>query len=322
MDVLSKEESELLEELTGSLGRRKQEEELQIQAQFTALRELAKVIEHYPSIVKNGRLGRNHRSEETLVEKLCSQGTIANTVYLPTKVLLGKNFLQAKVNFLLHLRYTADSSFRLKKYSNPLLELITRNIFSLMIEELLFSLVGDLGLEEEVRQKAARKLVYFWDTRFTPEERASVPILTSMWISRQKLCPIFGSMMGMSEVYQISKHIDPVWFDFLKAYEEEEETFQALEEFIFNLSHEEILQIRTEMEEKDLPNISRKRIEAIVGRHRFCPDLAKVDPREVLRFYKERKSKADHRRHSGTAGPQRTIEEFLTLFLLENSHSL
>lgn len=322
MDVLSSEERELLENITSALGRRREETALDIEAQYAALRELAKVIDRYPALSEKGRLGRRNRSHQTLVEKLITQGAIANTVYLPTKVLLGKNFLQAKINFLLLLKYTADSSLFLKKFSQSLQEIITRNIFSLMSEDLLFSLVGDSELPEETREKAAERLIHFWETRFTPEERTSVPILTSMWSARQKLCPAFGSMMGMSEVYQISKFIDPVWFDFLKAYEDVEEAFQALEEFIFNLSHEDILLIRQEMENKKLANINSKKIASIVGPNNFCPDLAKVDPREVLRFYKERKSHADYRRHAGTEGPRRTIEEYLTLFLLENNNTL
>lgn len=322
MDVLTKEETELYEAITGSLGKRRQDELLQVEAQLMALEELAGVIDRYPALSNRGRLGRIQRSGETLVDTLSSRGKIANTVYLPTKVLLGKNFLQAKVNFLLHLRYVAESSFWLRKHSAPLLELITRTIFSLMSEDVLFSLVGDQDLGKTIRKKAAQKLVNFWEARFTPEERSSVPILTSMWVSRQKLCPIFGSMMGMSEVYQISKYIDPVWFDFLQAYEDVEEVFQSLEEFIFNLSHEELTEIRREMDEQKLNNITRKRIESLVGPHRFCPDLSKVDPREVMRFYKERKEHTDHRRRSHAPGPHRTIEEYLSLYLLEHSSSL
>ena len=110
--------------------------------------------------------------------------------------------------------------------------------------------------------------------------------------------------------------------DSQQAYEDVEEVFQALEEFIFNLSHEELMAIRREMDDQKLNSITRKRIESLVGPRRFCPDLSKVDPREVLRFYKERKEHTDHRRRSLTPGPQRTIEEYLSLYLLEHSSSL
>jgi len=315
--VFTQEEDEFLSGLIPEIGRKKPREEVRIREQRRALETLAEVIRSFPSPTHQGRLGSSIRSEETLIEKLCSQDAIGNSLYIPSQVALGKTFLHTKINFLLMVKYTVESAFRFRKAVPRILELITFNIFSLMTEEALFSLVEDPSLERFIREKAAHRLIHMWDSRMDSTDNASVPVLNSMWQARQKLCPVFGSMMGMSEIYQISRFVDPVWFDFLKAHEHREEAFQALEEFIFNLSFEEITRIREEMDRQKTATINRRKIEALVGRSRFCPDLEKVDPRELLRYYKERKKNAEMRSRSGIPGPGRTIEEYLLLYLLE-----
>ncbi|MBI9101426.1 MAG: hypothetical protein JEY99_03345 [Spirochaetales bacterium] len=314
--VFYQEEEELLDKLIDGLSRRKGQVSEQIEVQIKNLRSLAEAVSSYPSLKETGKLGKMLRSEETLIRKLTSQNHIENSLYLPTQVDLGKSFLRAKINFLLMIKYHAEIGIRLKKYSSRLLEIITFNIFSLMSEEILLSIVGSKDTLQELKEGAARKLLNMWDHRLEPVENGSVPILNSMWRARQRLCPTFGSMMGMSEIYQISRFVDPVWFEFLSANEEDDEVFMALEEFIFNLSSEEILIIRKEMTERKMSSISSKKIESIVGRKHFCPDFQKVDPRELLRYYRERSLAASKRAEHKWAGPKKTIEEYLLLFLI------
>ena len=73
-----------------------------------------------------------------------------------------------------------------------------------MCEEILLAIVGSPDTNSRNKEGAASKLLSIWDHRLDGGENSSVPILNSMWTSRQRLSPAFGSMMGMSEVYQIS----------------------------------------------------------------------------------------------------------------------
>ena len=315
--VLSQEENELLQILIPGIGKKRAKDEVRIREQLRSLQSLAETIRSFPPLTHQGKLGPSVRSVDTLIENLCRHDQIENTLYIPSSVALGKAFLHTKINFLLMIKYSAESFIRFRKHVPRLLELITFNIFSLMTEEVLLSLVEDQTLPPKIKERAAYRLIHMWDHRLGSLDRTTVPILTSMWKARQSLCPVFGSMMGMSEIYQISRFVDPVWFEFLQAYENREETFQSLEEFIFNLTFEEITRIRFEMDESGIATISRKKIEALVGKSRFCPDLSKVDPRELLRYYKERKKNAEIRTRSSRPGPERTIEEYLMLYLLE-----
>ena len=76
------------------------------------------------------------------------------------------------------------------------------------------------------------------------------------------------------------------------------------------------------MIENKLSSVSRKKVESVLGITDFCPDFKKIDPRELLRYYRERSRDAVRRCETNMPGPKKTIEEHLLLFLIKKESPL
>jgi hypothetical protein len=83
----------------------------------------------------------------------------------------------------------------------------------------------------------------------------------------------------------------------------------ALEEFLFDLSYEEILRARGARKAGEQPPGAGP-----AGEQR--PGARAPDPREFFRFFRRRRRNAALRRRAGMPGPRKTIEEMLLSYLL------
>jgi len=101
------------------------------------------------------------------------------------------------------------------------------------------------------------------------------------------------------------------------AYKDDSDFLDALEEFLFNLTYEEIQLIRDHIEKRDVKSVGREEIGEILGRPRTYSDFDETDPREMYRFFMQRKKTVSYRRKlPEAAGPRRTLEEHLILYLM------
>jgi hypothetical protein len=142
-------------------------------------------------------------------------------------------------------------------------------------------------------------------------------MLSSLWKSREHLTPIFGTLMGMTEMLQLARSIDPLWFDFLGNSGNDDSVFYALEEFLFNLTYEELVKIREIMKQKNIGSINKDDVESFLHLEKFYSTFESADPREMLRFYKQRKKNAEYRSRARIPGPVKTIEEHILLYMLK-----
>lgn len=315
--VFSKEEYELIQSTLDIIRKKKPDEVDYIANRLHSLDVLAETISTYPSFYDTRRIGNSTFTMESLIKMICSMDFSDQVMYVPTKVIIGRSYVIAKVNFILMLKYEAESIMRLKKRVPKIEELVTLNVFSLMSEEVYLSLIQDKNLDLELKTTASIRLMNIWEYRLSQSAEDYAPMLSSLWKSRKHLTPIYGTLMGMTEMLQMAKNIDPVWFDFLGSSENNEEIFQALEEFLFNLTYEELVQIREVMSERKMTSINKKNIESILHIDNFYSTFQSADPREMLKFFKQRKKNAVYRERSRTPGPTKTIEEFILLFMLK-----
>ena len=313
----SESEKSIIDAFITAFLKRKPEQARIIEENVILLTKLAETISGYPSVFGSEKIGKTTRTLETLINRVMSLDLSDHTLYIPTKAVLGRSFVSAKINFLYMLRYLADSSMRLKRYVSSLNRRITVCIFSLMSEEVFFSIVSDQEIPLEIRRKAALLLIDIWEYRLGRDITDYAPILNSLWFARKKVCPVYGSLMGLTELHQMAKEIDSVWFLFLKDRESREDIFEALEEFLFNLTFEEIRYLREHMQTQDLHLLNRKKVESVLGKKHFYPDFDDADPRKMYTFFEQRKLNAEQRRFAGSIGPHRTIETYLLLYLLE-----
>jgi hypothetical protein len=102
----------------------------------------------------------------------------------------------------------------------------------------------------------------------------------------------------------------PLWGDFLRTVGEA--AVPALEEFLLDLSHEQILEARA----VGLRDGRREGGQHGAPAHARPPEgqppvSPPPDPREFYRFFRRRRKNAVLRRRAGVPGPRKTIEEML-----------
>lgn len=316
--IFNEEERRIVAECLARIEKKNTGQLAYIRDHLESLSQLAQAISRYPSILGTQKLGERPRSPHTLVQMLCRQPGHRRILHVPTRAVLGKSFLVAKINFLHLIKYVYASSLLLKSKTRAIQEAIATNIFTLMSEDVFLEIIEANDVTLPTKEKAALQLIGIWQWRLNRNITEYAPVLFSMWKARKHLRPIFGTLVGVSELYQISRQVHPVWSNFLADCAEREEVHQALEEFLFNLTHEELVTLRREMRSRGMDSIDPRRAASIIGRSDFRSDFNDSDPRELYAFFRLRRQNARFRSRAGHTGPGKTIEEFLLLYLLDH----
>ncbi|MDY6932877.1 MAG: hypothetical protein SVZ03_01480 [Spirochaetota bacterium] len=282
----------------------------------TALEEIARSISLYPSIMKEQQLGKGIRTIETLVESLCEKDELSIMLHIPTKAVLGNGYLIAKINFFSMLIYLTNEIQGLEDIAAQIKSIISNNVFTIMSEEVFLSIIEDNDIPKHIRMNAGYLLAKIWEYRLDHGVKEFAPILLNIWKAREKLMPAFGTMNGFSELLLISEQTESVWLDFFRRDSLSEKEISSLEEFIFGLSYEEMIQIRMQMERMGKSSITKQDVEEIIGKNRIYPEYKICDPREFYRSFEHRKINAKFRAKARTDGPHKTIEEYIMCYLL------
>lgn len=296
-----------------------QSHELQaeIDRRIKEIKQLAILLSHYPSIHSTSFLVNRSRSRQTLVDSLCSTPKDSRLLTFPTKVILGKSFLVAKFQMFSAL----TKIFTTTPQSGTLLELCReaalKIMFSIMAEDVYIGLLDDPEIDKTVKKDIAFSLTDLWENRFNHHCESFEPVLTSVWKARENLAPVFGTMLGASELFLLSLALDESWKNFLLARLDLPETSQSLEEFLFGIPYEKIRLVRREMRRKGIASIGRAEVEILAGKeHTFDS----IDPRNFFASYTQRRNNAEARYRLNTDGPKKPLEDLYILFLFERMH--
>jgi hypothetical protein len=155
----------------------------------------------------------------------------------------------------------------------------------------------------------ANDLVFLWDSGTDPRSNRNVPALETLWIARDSAPPNFGTMNGTSELIQLSFDMDTDWCNFLVDNTSLEDTRWALEEFMFGLSYEEILEVRARLHRFGISAVDGDEVRSYLGSHPAYTIVENSEPRAVYDFYVDRRDMTIFRRRSNAPGPQHTLEE-------------
>ena len=136
-----------------------------------------------------------------------------------------------------------------------------------------------------------------------------------IWTARRKLAPAFGTMMGTSELLMLSMQLDDQWTTFMKAKLGDAGVSQAMEEFLFGISHEQILQLKEILRTKGIPAIGRDEVSNFLGVHIKAD--AGLDYRDFYSLYTVRRDNARVRERMHLPGPHKTIEDYFIQFVME-----
>jgi hypothetical protein len=135
--------------------------------------------------------------------------------------------------------------------------------------------------------------------------------LSSLWAARDRAPPSFGTMDGNTELLRISldMNTETEWEHFLKEESTNDETRWALEEFLFGLSYEEIIQVRGRLQRFGVLAVSHDEVRSYLDSKPVYSVVNDYDPRAIYDFFVERREACTLRKRVSAPGPLHTLEE-------------
>jgi hypothetical protein len=268
------------------------------------------------------QLGGMSRNISTLTEHLCNIDGLSGDLVLPLKATLSRTFLLAKIMFLRgFIKATSaltEQGPEFAQFSHQLREELAQSIYTQLAEELFLALLRKRDISRVSKSRAADQLITIWDNAQL-EIDDFCPQLESAWHARNSVTSGFGCLLGTSEYFRlVSQDCAPQFLDFFARDEVSRAEEHAFEEFLFNMTHEELNTLREAMREHGLDSVSAAWCSKILGRHIEALDHSgEIDPMALYRSYNRRQLAADFRIMAGLEGPRRTAEAYIMIHLLD-----
>jgi hypothetical protein len=306
MLVLKENEAQLVEEVEAYVASRNPEEGAFIRERFGCLRGLGEAISRYPSVKATQMLRGELFDREKLVEALCSFTPASRLLHIPTRVVAARSFLVAKYHAFSLLSILIKEN---TNYGLPLRRILFSIICTLMAEEVYFSCLGDPAFPDRTKLTLANDLISLWDSGTDPRLIRHLPALEALWRARDSAPPRGGTMDGASVLIRLSIDLGEDWHEFLMDKTTDDAAKWALEEFLFGLSYEEILSVRSRLARFGISAVSRDEVHAYLGSHPAYRMVKINEPRAIYDFYIDRRDAAAFRKRIGAPGPLETLEE-------------
>jgi len=305
---LDEQEAALLGRVIARYETGRPEQTALIRQRFECLRGLGRAISQYPS-------ARECWNQEMPGRDIHQYRPSSRILHVPARIVAARCFLVAKCQaFTLLCTLVRDD--------DGLYQAVRRVIFSvictLMAEDVYFSCLEDPAFPKDIKNELAGDLITLWDRGIDPRQVHYLPLLEELWIARIEAPPSFGTMDGASELIRISIDLDKEWNAFLAAELPAEETRQALEEFLFGLSYEEILQIRAKLARLGITAVGQEEVRLYLETPPAYA-AASGDLRGIYDFYVDRQKAAAFRRRTGASGPWKTLEEIYLQYRIKGA---
>jgi hypothetical protein len=133
--------------------------------------------------------------------------------------------------------------------------------------------------------------------------------LEALWAARDTAPPSFGTMDGASELARISLDLGDDWHSFLVDCVSNDESRFALEEFLFGISYEEMLELRSRLSRLGISAVGADEVRSYLGTNPAYAIVKNEDPRMLCDFYADRRDAARLRKRTNAPGPKKTLEE-------------
>lgn len=287
-----------------------------IRERITDLELLVESFENFPSLLEKHELTADLRTPQILIDSLISnQNEGDQTLQLPSKATLGKGFLVAKIHTFSSLTSLTHRTPELQDLADDFQTETISMMFMLLAEDVYLNLIRDTSIPMEFRRHLSISLLLLWEHRNDQNISDIAPVLQSVWNARRKLAPAFGTMMGTSELLLMSIQMDNQWIQFIKKQLGTPEVSQAMEEFLFGISYEQIKTLRSILKNKGISAISRDEVSDFLGEHVKVD--AGLDYRDFYSIYTLRRDNARARRRMHLEGPHKTLEDYFIQFVME-----
>jgi hypothetical protein len=246
------------------------------------------------------------RDEERLMASISAFAHPSRLLHSPVRVVAVRSYLVAKSHaFSMLSILTRDKT----EYHLQVRRIIFTIICTLMIEEVYFSCLGDSSFPDHFRFRLANDLITLWDSGVDPRAVEHLSALEALWAARDAAPPSFGTMDGASELARITADLGDDWHTFVVDSISNDETRFALEEFLFGISYEEILEVRSRLGRFGISAVGVDEVRSYLGSNSAYTMVNSDDPRMAYDFYADRRDAAQLRRRTNAAGPQKTLEE-------------
>ena len=197
-------------------------------------------------------------------------------------------------------------------------------VFTLVAENVYFSCMEDPDFPDDIKTRLASDIIALWENDIDPASLRHLTALALLWTARDAAPPHFGTMDGTAELWRISlgMEADTEWDEFLKKESANYQTIWALEEFLFGLSYEEILQVRSRLKTSEVHSISNKDIYSYLNSKPVYSLVNDKSPRAIYDFFKERREACTRRKKTSAAGPFYTLEEIYLKYRIMKENGL
>jgi len=306
--VLSEEEELLVGKIGDWLKEKRPQDCTLVSERFRRLRNLGNAVFDYPSIKDTKYLRDILVNEHQLTESLLAFSAASHLLRTPAKVAALRSFLIAKFHAFSLLSGLTEGNDTLHKSARNISFSV---VFTLMAEDVYFSCLEDPGFSSDTKSRLADDLIALWDSGTDPRSVSHLMALSSLWAARDTSPPSFGTMDGNTELLRISIDMESEteWVDFLKDESTNDRTRWALEEFLFGLSYEEILQIRARLRHFNVTSVSHDELRSFLDTKPVYSVVNDHDPRAIYDFFVERRDACLLRKRVSAPGPLHTLEE-------------
>jgi hypothetical protein len=250
---------------------------------------------------------------QTLIEALSSVDEGGFEFMMPTSAVLGRAFVLAKINFLKavgHLLKEAGDAAA--GACNLVSDMIGDAVFSKLAEELLSAALSNPTNPITLKRAAAQRLLTMWNNRLKLPVGEFPTVLLSAWRARRKFRAIFGTLIGVSEVFSlIQGECEYPFVNYFAREHVTEDEQQAFQEFIFGLAFEELGQVQDYMRAKGISSVSPDEVQSIIKPTGRPPFFGYPTPDQMYASYLRRRTRAEYRSVSGTRGPRKTAEGYM-----------
>jgi hypothetical protein len=312
MIIFTEQEKELLNQIWAFLDANYSHHGKKIKNQFDRLERFGNVVAEYPEIYPEQRISQGQGY--SLKEKLLMGGFTTNKLYIPVRAVANHSFLLLKYDSLFQLSQIVQNITAFRTHLRSSMFFI---ICILMAEKVYCACLESVLFPQEAKELMVDALIHLWNSAPLFVKERCFSYLEQLWRVRYSSSPVFGTMDGNSEILKLSIEMPCDWDIFMKA--ASEETIQALQEFVFGLSYEDIQRERERLLRTGKLSIGADEFYKYFG----MVDLAykfidAEDPRTFYNFFIERRNKAARRKDLSEEGPKRTIEEIFLEYFSEH----
>ncbi len=324
--LLDPEESLLVGQTLALLERKVPGDALALRQHLDQLALVADALARERYLDRPTRLAGERRDKETLTQHLCRIDGLSGDLVLPLKAILSRTFLLTKITVFRGFIKSTSALINKVAEAGPLChqlrEELAQSIYTQLAEELLMALLRKPDVHQRIKRHAASQLIAVWDNAQI-EIDDFCPLLEAAWHARNRITSGYGCLLGTTEYFRlVCEDCPPQFLNFFARDEMSDAEGQAFEEFLFNMTYEELGTLRRVMKEQELDVITAAWATEILGRQIDALDHSgEIDPMALYRSYYRRQLAADYRIMAGTKGPRRTAEAYLMLYLLDQNQA-